>query len=205
MPQPGSPSNAVPQGEATLMRRIEDIERTARELPGAIMSSIGPAIRDLRDQQATLTTAVANISTLIGAQIAPMYGDASASNYTVPAGYGSNTTRASFTFTVPAGYTKALIQATANDGGVNSTAVVDYLVSKIRLTTPGFTEAAFASSGTTPAGYAAAATMTSSWLRTGLSAGATLTLASQPYSAYGTWATNASNATFITGTCLFMR
>ena len=205
MPQPGSPSNAVPQGEATLMRRIEDIERTARELPGAIMAAVGPSIRDLRDQQAATAAAQADILTLIGAQIAPMYGDASASNYTIPLGYASNTTRASFTFTVPAGYTKALIQATANDGGVNSTAVVDYLVSKIRLTTPGFTEAAFASSGTTPAGYAAAATMTTAWLRTGLAAGDVITLASQPYAAYGAWATNPSNATFITGTCLFLR
>lgn len=195
MAAPGNPANIVPADESTLMRRLEQIERDIRELGPSIAKSFASTVADLQAQQAAILA-------LVNTQLVPDFGFATASNYSIPAGFGSKVTRASYTHTVPAGYTKALIVASAQDAAVNSTAGLDYLSSYVQIASGYY---AYASSATIPAGYTGASFASITQLLTGLTGGATITVISQPHSFTGSFAVNTVNSTVLSGTCLFLR
>jgi len=202
MASPGTLGNLVAPGEDAVPRRFEDLERKVKELGPSIAESLRPIIADLQAQDAILTAQVAQIAALVNTQMLPDFGFDSASGYAIPAGFGAKVTRASYTHTVPAGYTKALISATAQDSGVNSTAGFDYLSSFVQIAVGYYT---FGSSATIPAGYTGASFSSVTDLLTGLTPGSTITVISQPHSYTGSFAANASNSTVVSGTCLFLR
>lgn len=140
----------------------------------------------------------------LASPVSPDWGFASASNYPLPAGQANRVTRASFTLTVPAGYTKALIQAWAQDTGVNSTGTFDYLQSYVSIG-GGSGRWAWCPSPTTPAGYSTTSLATSTYLMTGLTGGQTITIASQPYTTNAGWVAATGNGTILAATCLYLR
>jgi len=143
----------------------------------------------------------ANLSGLINSVISPAADVASGSNFSIPAGQINSVPQASIKFVVPAGYTKALVTATAQAYGYNSTAANDYLYSYVTIT-GGWTT--WSSGGTVPAGFGSPAVTIASGLVTGKVAGDLIWVTSQPYTAVAGWATNTSNSTVIAATCLFL-
>lgn len=163
-------------------------------------------IDDLATAQEALTAQNVQILALLSNVIVPAFGYDNGASYAIPAGQANRITRASFTLTVPSGFTQALISATAQDTGNNSTAGYDYLNSYINISTPGKTTYhGDAPSATAPAGYSTESNTHMTTLYTGLSAGAVITVASQPYSYTGAWASSSGNGTGIDATCLFLR
>ncbi|QCB93293.1 hypothetical protein [Cellulomonas shaoxiangyii] len=61
MPHPGTLANLVPPGEAGQLRRMEDIERTQREMLPAVMKAVGPLIEELQAAQEALAAQQAEL------------------------------------------------------------------------------------------------------------------------------------------------
>lgn len=99
-------SERVPD-DAALVRRIENLERTVRELGPSVAGSFGPAIAELQSQQAEISAAVADISALVGQQTTP--GTASGTTGTGVALTDAWADYAVATLTVPASFTKAQV------------------------------------------------------------------------------------------------
>lgn len=117
MAAPGTPANLVPPGEDAVIRRIQELERTIRELAPSIARSFEPVIADLQAQQATLgaqqadlTAAVNDISTLSANQVT---GDV-ANNYVLTPVTSAWVNYAPLSITVPTGYTRAQVMAVSS-------------------------------------------------------------------------------------------
>ena len=108
----GVTGSSLPPGDDALIRRIQMLERRVDELGPGLMAAITPAINNL-------TTAQANITALIGSEVAvtsiPVH---TATNFATPA--GGNTIESTRTITVPSGFTTAIVMANAFATVVNS-------------------------------------------------------------------------------------
>ena len=115
MPLPGSPANALPPDDAAIVRRLEAIERTIRELGPSVAGSIFPIIASLQAQADATDAVVAGLADVVNAQVAVARNTASTAS-AISVSPGNTYTTASVT--VPAGYTRALVvgvtSATAN-------------------------------------------------------------------------------------------
>lgn len=132
---------------------------------------------------------------------------ASANTYALPVITNfavGGTARATLTFTVPTGFTQALIIATANDAGHNSSGGDDFLYSFILVSGTGGS-ANVSPSATVPNGKYGASTVSAVNLITGLTGGATVTVASKPGTNFGAWASDVGNGTSLAGMALFLR
>lgn len=127
MTHAGTLANLAPPTEATLMRRIEELERVQRETGPALMAAIKPMFAEIRDQ-------VARIDALVNSQVYPA-GDSSTTT-----GFGLTTAQAdvtTVTLVVPDGYTRGLATGLGSIFFLNPTASVDYLYSRVYIDTPG--------------------------------------------------------------------
>ena len=109
MPLPGSPANALPADDAAIMRRIENIERTIRELGPSVASSIFPIIANLQAQADATDAVVAGLAAVVSAQVTGATGNAATG--TAQSYDTTGATFATFSLTVPAGFTEARIMA----------------------------------------------------------------------------------------------
>ena len=148
-------------------------------------------------------SAMANMAAQINALVEPVSGYANGDTYVLPTGRANRVTRATFNFTVPAGFTRALISASAQDIGVNSTAGIDYLSSFVEIGAGG-PEASWPG-GAVAAGYRGASCALMTTTLTGLTTGQTIAISSQPFTFTGAWASDARNATGVIATCLWLR
>lgn len=192
----GVTGSSLPPGDDALIRRIQDLERVVRELGPGLMAAITPAINTLTAQQATLTTAVANITTLIGAQVQ------SGSVGTSAIGFAPTTTLtdvASANITVPSGFTQAVILVTVDVSAANTTASGAYLYVSARAGAGGGGE----SFNYCPAGVAVAGPASAIRTFTGLSGG-TITVNARVRTSAGTW-TYAANQANVNAIALFLR
>ena len=155
----------------------------------------------LTAQQAALAAQLVSINALIGSEIYPDYGYATGDTYPLPAGQSNRITRAIVSISVPAGYTRAIVSASVEDCGINSTAGFDYLNSYVSVST----ELQYAPSATVPAGYGGASFVSINRLLTGLVPGVPVVFRSAPYTQIGAWAASISNGTLLSATCLFLR
>jgi len=195
-----------PPGWASLAERLAAQDRKMFDLRASVLANVSDIVADLTAKQAALAAQNAQILDLIGQQIKPAYGFTTGSAYAIPAGRANKITRASFDLTVPSGFTQALISASAQDVGLNSTAGIDYLVSFVDITATGGGGAYAAVAGAAvPVGVGGVSFALITYLKTGLTGGQTITISSQPYTSGGTWASVAANSTVTTATCLFLR
>ncbi|MEQ4520451.1 hypothetical protein ABLI39_13940 [Pseudarthrobacter sp. B907] len=198
--QPGLPGSQFPSEDA-LIRRIQDIERSMRELsaanpfapmgmkpvPGGVEFSGNLSVPNGSISNAALQAPVSPLATHVGTN-----------NFGLNTGPNVELVRA--TINVPAGYTQALVFATAtlhawNNNGVNDDA---YLVAKINGTQVG------ASSQCTAVPSAdICIPATGTMLLTGL--GATFYVAAAGSSANSAWAVNSNNFVNLDVMTVFLR
>lgn len=62
---PGTPGANLPPGDDELIRRIQELERTQREMLPALMAAVGPAITTLQAQQLSLEGAVSDLASRV--------------------------------------------------------------------------------------------------------------------------------------------
>jgi len=113
LPQPGFMDFQEPD-EATLIRRIEAIERAQRELGPAVMGAIGPQVAALTAQQATLTAQQATLTSQVASIATLTANQVTGTTHTASSAYGwtsfaAGGDYATLTVTVPAGYTRAVL------------------------------------------------------------------------------------------------
>lgn len=117
-----------------------------------------------------------------------------ATNFAV-ATTGASSVLLSVTNTVPAGMTKMASFVTSNVTAINSTASLDYLQSRVGITSPGGTSYA-GNSGYAPVGASGGSQQVSAskyGILTGLAGGQTVTHYLNVWSSSANWAANASN------------
>lgn len=130
MPLPNVPANLVPANEATLIRRIEDLERQQRETLPAIMSAIAPMFADINQTIEQVQAQVLRIDALVNSQVLPREFSGHAAGWSVPS--STWTAVASASLTVPAGFTQAIVSAIGWWRiGVGTTAVTAYLNGRV--------------------------------------------------------------------------
>lgn len=133
MALPSTLANLAPPTEATLIRRMEDLERQQRETLPAIMEAIAPmfadintalanaqtaisnaqaAITQVEAQQSALATQVSRIDALVNSQVT--VGVAATSTQSGWASSAGQVTKASSPIAVPAGYSQAFVFALAS-------------------------------------------------------------------------------------------
>jgi len=196
LPQPGFMDFQEPD-EATLIRRIEAIERAQRELGPAVMGAIGPQVAALTAQQAALAAAVADLNAVINAQIDFGSIGYSATAFTIPT---SMSNVVSQTITIPAGYTRAAILGVATIGAWNGSAGGGYIyASTVVNGSPGAIMPIYV-------GASSYGEVTASAIRTltGLTPGGTITVQVGCY-ATGAWGSNASNIANLDAIAIFRR
>lgn len=202
MPLPSTLANLAPPTEATLLRRIEDIERTQRETLPAMMAAIGPTIADLQDaqadlaaQQAALAVEVARIDALVGAQVSIAAVGVSQTGINIP---GSSTLLTSTTISIPGGFTRAIVHVTANVGAYNGSAGGVYLIASGYINgTTGGEQSSLVSNGTLDSVSVSAIRSL-----TGLTGGGTITVGVQGRGGLGT---NGSNIANVDAIAVFLR
>jgi hypothetical protein len=126
MALPSTLANLAPPDEATLIRRLEELERAQRETGPAIMSAIAPmfadittaltnaqtAITQVQAQQTALQTQINRIDALVNNQVTVgIAGTSTASGWASSTGQA---TKASSSIGVPAGYSQAFVFALAS-------------------------------------------------------------------------------------------
>lgn len=117
MALPSTLANLAPPTEATLIRRIEDLERQQRETLPALMSAIAPMFADINQAIADIAAQQATLADLVSKQVAT---DAQFANG--PGTMNITTSEvdiASVSFTVPAGYTRAQVLGISSIGVFN--------------------------------------------------------------------------------------
>jgi len=200
MGQPGLPGSQFPSEDA-LVRRVQDLERTVRELGAA--NPFGPmGIKPLAggfDVTGTmgLPTGIIQNDALSDPIVISTAG-VSQNNFAVTT---AGDVFASATVTIPAGYTRADIQCTVVAGAINDTSSADYLYVASSINAVGGTETPQAAAGA--GGYCAAPANGIRSL-TGLSGG-TITVGCSIRSGVAGWSANASNFANMTALVFFRR
>jgi hypothetical protein len=167
------------------MRRIETIERQARELGPSIAASFQSTVDGLNAAIAQLLVVETGAQSNLGPAI--------------------TTTRqalATISFTVPTGYTKALVQANAVAMAYNNTTGVDYLycVASVDIGSSGgetYNSAAV--------GYATSVTAPYYVQLTGLTDGETFVVAANARTNTATWGASTANLVTIYASVIFQR
>lgn len=174
----------MPNDEAYLVRRIEDLERRMRELGPSVAKSFRSTVADLRTAIASTIVAEAD--------------GASTSEQGVTT---TSTPVASVTFTVPEGYTRALVVGTGVAMAYNNSGTGDYLYVMVVIDgVEGGEVYNYA-----PAGYATSASIPNSADLTELTAGSTFTVTANVRTSYGDWAPSAANLVTIYSQVQFLR
>ena len=133
MAHPGTLANLVPPDEASMMRRLEALERAQRETLPAVMAAVGPVFDEIRSAAdaandaaqaasqeavaasqavADLAVQVGRINSLVNAQVTVgIAGTATASGWASSTGHA---TKAASSINVPSGYSQAYVFALAS-------------------------------------------------------------------------------------------
>lgn len=152
MAAPGTPGNLAPSDDATQIRRVEDVERSVRELGPSIAKSFGPVILDLQEKQAALEAQQAAIIDLLANQVTQRsgYGNATAFGLTT-----TPTTFCSHTITVPTGYTDGAYFAAGSLGVYNTSGSPQYAYLRVYAQAAGYSAWGARQQVTIPNGYVA--------------------------------------------------
>lgn len=140
MPQPGKPSAA---GEDWLVRRVQDLERTVKEL--AASNPFAPMGMTPNPNGVTFGGSVlinGNLSVpngsisnaALASPVVSVSGFQDAEAFTIPK---TDANVASFNFTVPAGYTKADITALGAAYAYNANTTADFVYARVYIDYPG--------------------------------------------------------------------
>lgn len=226
---PGVPGANLPPGDDAIIRRIQELERAVRELSAAnplATAGLVPGPNALTVQGNLNVTGTENVSGTLNVTgpmtvggtlslpngiinnaalanpVIPVSAFANNSGYVLPAGFANRVTQAAVSFTVPTGSTRAIVFGQVSDSGTNSTASSDYIYSYLGVT-PGGSYGKWPSA-TTPPGYFGTTNIVESTLVTGLTAGSTVTMSSQPFTLNNSWAASSNNITTIVAICLFL-
>lgn len=134
MPQPSAPANRVPPTEATLIRRIEALERAQREALPAVMDAIAPMFADINQAIADLAAQQAQIVQLFNTAVTFLADFVDVNGpMTVGTTEGPVT---SYSFTVPAGFTRALVVGYGSIGLTNPTGGTASLAGRVYIDSP---------------------------------------------------------------------
>lgn len=204
MPQPGKPSAA---GEDWLVRRVQDLERTVKELAAA--NPFAPMGMKPDANGVTFGGSVVingNLSVPNGS-----ISNAALQNPLTSGSAGYTASNQSFntastvygtqSVTVPSGFTSALVMNGVSGGGTNSSASGDYIYvsSDINGTAGGETPTYAA------AGFYASASAFGIRTLSGLTGGATITVGVRVRTGSASWAANGANIVNVNALVLFYR
>lgn len=203
--------NQVPRGEDYLIRRIQDIERTIREMQavntvGALLTKANLAVVDgaLRVLGALEVTGTLSLPAGIIDNDALANPVLPATFYERADGWATTTTfqtKVTETLTTPAGFTKAIVSASAWATATNTTAVTDNMY--LRPVIDGANGPADYISGIAP-GASGSGQASDSRLVSGLTDGQTFTVTVEVRSG-NAWGASAGNIAIINGTVLWFR
>lgn len=210
MAQPGT---FQPRGEDFLIRRLQDLERTVRELSAANpfgLTGIKPRDGGTEFDGFVTINGPAKITGTLDLPAGIIGNDALSSP--VQIGTASNglnnyaigtasTVRASVALTVPDGFTQAVVTANPTAMGQNTTATTDYLYVMAVVDTIGGGELYTSAAAGLGVGLAAPFHTT----LTGLTGGDTITVSVATRAGFNTWAASTANQANIYATAIFLR
>lgn len=183
--QPGSPMAQMPPGEDALIRKIQEIERTVREILPSVAGSFGPVVADLRDLIAKVVVPAAFSNTVTAFD-------------PIVSAWASV---ASVTLTVPDGFSQAVVTASCYAAIINTTPSTDTQIHARVLID---TEDGPVDDEWSDAGRRDTCGNTYSAHLTSLTPGSTFDVAAQAY-AGADFTAHANNKAVISGTVLWLR